>query len=150
MAMAGLCACVKHLSKEEIRKMIETLEKPEEFIKDENLRQMFRCENELGRTKGNAIKYLDIVEDSLRFQENPQLLDDDAVDFLMNLEPKFEDEYENITATDPDEVSLQRKQFLERVQSEYTRKLGEEERYKLFKEKLKAAYRGKIKIEKNP
>lgn len=143
---------MKHLSKDDIQKMINTCEKPEEFIKDEDLRRMFRCENEIVRTKCKAKKYLDIVEDSLRFQANPQLLDDEARcdDFLSKLTAEFEEEYKNITTTDPDEVSSQRRQLLERVQIEYTRKLGEEERYKKFKEKLNKAYQGKIKIEKNP
>ncbi|XP_049530014.1 uncharacterized protein LOC125948218 [Anopheles darlingi] len=151
--MAGLCACVKHLSKEEIKQLIEKSEKPEEFIKDEKLREMFQCENEIGRSKSNAIKYLKIVEESLQLLANPQLMDDEERrdEFFMELMPKFEDEYiENITASDPDEIINQRRRFLEQVLKEYTRMLGESERYGKFKEKLKKAYEGKIKIEKNP
>ncbi|XP_052867856.1 uncharacterized protein LOC128273840 [Anopheles cruzii] len=145
------CKCVRNLTEEDLRRYIDTLDRAESFVKEEHLKQLFRCmcDPEAGtssrRAKPRAIKYLNAAEEAIALREKPTLQnDEERLDrFLGGIDENLEEEFSN-ASTD------ERAAVLEKIAVHYSKLLAETSEYQQFKAKLADAYKGKIKISRNP
>ncbi|XP_052889804.1 uncharacterized protein LOC128298109 [Anopheles moucheti] len=146
------CGCDK-LSKEELKIVMTSCDRPRDFLNNPTAREMFRSEfsrdepdryasqpsgsknRPVGRTPTpNAIKYLNLMEEADRLLRTNDLNDEEVEDFLC-------DQLYDSTSTN-------RAEALEAIVSEYWTRLKATEQYTQFLEKLKTAYEGKTSIRK--
>ncbi|XP_053667610.1 uncharacterized protein LOC128717958 [Anopheles marshallii] len=154
------CGCDK-LSKEELKAVMCSCDRIQDFLKNPTARQMFRSEfsrdgpdsyasqpsgsqnRPVGRTPMlNAIKYLDCIEEADRLLRANDLSDEEVQDFADRVPAR------ELSDQLYDSTSTNRAEALEAIVTEYWNRLKATEQYTKFLEKLKTAYEGKTSIRK--